>query len=179
MNNKRATVYATLKIMLLIIAFFAFCGCRPRASSTEQTSSTAKTEPCSLITKEEVAAASGDNVAVTPHPDHNACAYDLVPTSAPKGTLRGTIVVVVFTPDSPQFAKFGLSSDDRTEAKPISGLGDKAVLFTSKKSPDQGAKAIQVLKGKHYIAVGVSTADPPVSVDTLTSLAARALSRLP
>ena len=175
MNDKRTTIYVTFGVTLLTVCF-AFYGCKPHATAV---SSAGKIEPCSLLTKEEVATASGDSVNVTRQPDQNACSYDLLTAGSRKDNLRGVIVVAVFPPDSPQYAKFGLPFDDRTEAKPISGVGDKAVLFSSKASPEKGAKAIQVMKGDHRIAVCVSTADPPISIDTLTSLAAKATSRLP
>ncbi|HKY42505.1 MAG TPA: hypothetical protein VJM50_05390 [Pyrinomonadaceae bacterium] len=85
---------------------------------------------------------------------------------------------MVVTSDSPQFEKFGLT-DASNEAKPVSGLGDRAVVIMSRDRPDEGAKAIQVLKGNMYVAVGMTTSINPVSVDTLTSLAAKAVSRMP
>lgn len=170
MNDKRTRVYVTLELTLLIVCFAVY-GCKSHATPA---SSAGKIDPCSLLTKEEVAAATGDDVDVTPKPDQNACAYDLLETGSDKS--RGAIVVVVFTPGSPQFARFGLTSDDRTEAKPISGLGDKAVLMSSKASPGKGPKALQVMKGEHRIAIGASAT---VSMDALTSLAAKAISRLP
>lgn len=139
---------------------------------------TVKIQPCNLLTKEEVGAALSGEVAVTPKPDHNGCSYDLV-LGSPNVTRFGSVVVLLVTSDSPQFEKFGVSQDIRTQATPVSGLGDRAVLFTSRDHPDQGAKAIQILKGNVYVGIGVSTAGPPVTNETLVSLGAKAISRVP
>ena len=87
--------------------------------------------------------------------------------------------MTVVTSDSTQFQDFGSAKDERTETKPVSGLGDRAVLFMSRDMPDKGAKAIQVLKGNMYIAIGMSSSSAPVSVDVLKTLAGNALNRLP
>jgi len=178
--NKRTKLYARVKIALLVMLAFAVCGCRNKpsaVSATDPKSPQAKIDPCRLLTSEEVAAASGDKVEVTPEPKDNACSYDLL--AAPNGNTRAAIVVVVIPPDSPHYAKFGLSSDQRTQATPLSGLGDRAVLFTNKATPDGGAKAIQIMKGSTFIAVGVSASTPAVSTDIVKSLAAKAVSRVP
>ena len=136
-----------------------------------------KIQPCNLITKAEAGAALGGEVAVTEQPDRTGCSYDLVPGA--NGTRFGSIALFLVSSDSPQFEKFGLTEDARTEATPVAGLGDKAVLFMSKDKPDEGAKAIQVLKGKVYVAIGVSTSGAAVSEETLKSLGAKAVGRLP
>jgi len=176
LNTKLAST--AVKITFLILASFYLLGCRSTTSSPANEQTSSSTKRCSLITKEEAEAALGGEVGVTESPDQNGCSYDLVPGSA-NGARFGSIVVLVVTSDSPQFEKFGLTEDPRTEATPVSGLGDKAVLFMSRDTPDEGAKAIQILKGKMYVAIGVSASSPPVSVDTLKSLGAKALSRLP
>lgn len=87
--------------------------------------------------------------------------------------------MIVVTADSPQFQKFGSASDQGTETKAVTGIGDRAVLFMSRAKSDEGAKAIQVLKGNLYVAIGMSTSSAPVSIDVLKTLATKALSRLP
>ena len=165
------------KLILLIVVSLSLGGCALKVSSAAK--SPTKIEPCSLLTKEEAAAALEGNVQVGPTADRRGCSYDLVPTGSANAKRYGSIVVVVITPDSPDFQKFGSSQDDSTAAKPISGIGDKAVLFMSKASPDKGAKAMHVLKGNLYLGIGMSTSTPPVSEEVLKSLAVKALSRLP
>ena len=168
--------FPNIKLILLIVGFVSLCGCASRASSLAK--ATAKIDSCSLITKEEAAAALDGDIEVTL--TDKACAYSGVATrSSSNATRHGNIVVIVVTSDSPEFQKFGLSHDEDTVAKSISGLGDRAVLFESRARPDEGARAIQVLKGNVYVAIGMSTSPRPVSVDVLKSLAAKALSRLP
>ena len=185
-----SSVYTAIKFSILFAASFYLWGCEPRTSPATadksgrippagKTSSTTKIQPCSLITREEAGAALGGDIEVRVTSDDNVCTYELVGTSSSSGTLMGTIVVIVVTADSPQFQKFGSATDDRTETKPVSGLGDRAVLFMSRDMPDKGAKAIQVLRGNMYVAIGMSTSSPPVSIDALKTLAAKALSRLP
>lgn len=155
-----------MKIIFLIFVFLCMGGCAAKTS-------TAKIELCRLITKEEAAAALGGNVEVTPGVEDKACGYNLVA----KGS-SGSIVVMVVTSDSPDFQKFGSTKGDRTVAKRISGLGDRAVLFMDRDRPDEGAKAMQILKGNVFVAIGMKTSSAPVSVDVLKTLAAKALSRL-
>jgi hypothetical protein len=157
-----------MKHVLLIVGFLYLSGCAPKTIS--------KIEPCGLITKEEAASALGGNVEVTPTPNVKACAYSLVGSA--NATRYGSIIVRVVTSDSPQFQKFG-STDDRNATKPIAGIGDRAVLLMSRERPDEGAKAMQVLKGNVYISIGMSTSSSPVSEDVLKSLAAKAVGRLP
>jgi len=165
------------KLILLIVLSLSLNGCALKASSAAK--SPAKIEPCSLLTKEEAAAALEGNVEVGPTEDPRGCSYNLAPTGSANAKRYGSIVVVVITSDSPDFQKFGSSQDVSTAARPISGIGDKAVLFMSKASPDKGAKAMQVLKGNLYFGIGMSTSTPPVSDEVLKSLAVKALSRLP
>ena len=166
-----------IKFILLIIGLFYLGGCASRASSLPKAAT--KIDLCSLITREEAAAALGGDVGVIPPSDVNACTYSLVARGSSNASRNGNIVVLVVTSDSVEFQKFGVSRDARTEAKPINGVGDRAVLFMSKERPDEGAKAIQALKGNVYVAIGMSTSTPPVSEDVLKSLATKALSRLP
>jgi hypothetical protein len=161
-----------IKLVLLIVLLLYLCGCAAKSSLPGKAST--KIEPCSLITKQEAAAALGGDIEVTPTPEKNACVYGVV-----NATRNGSIVVIVVTSDSDEFQKFGVSRDAGTEAKPISGVGDRAVIFMSKERPNEGAKAIQALKGNVYVAIGMSTSTSPVSEDVLKSLAAKALSRLP
>ena len=49
----------------------------------------------------------------------------------------------------------------------------------SKEYPGLGPKAMQVLKGDKYIAIGMSASDGRVSDDVLKSLATSAVNRLP
>ena len=161
-----------LKLILIIVVSLYLGGCAARSSPLAKANT--KIEPCSLLTKEEAAAALNGNIEVALTADPRTCGYSLV---AP--ARYASIVVVVVTPDSPDFQKFGSSQDERTDAKPISGVGDKAVLFMSKVSPDKGAKAMHVLKGNLYLGIGMSTSTPPVSEDVLKSLAVKAVSRLP
>jgi len=165
------------KLILLIVLSLSLNGCALKASSAAK--SPGKIEPCSLLTKEEAAAALEGNVEVGPTEDRRACGYNLAPTGSANAKRYGSIVVVVITSDSPDFQKFGSSQDVSTAVRPISGIGDKAVLFMSKASPDKGAKAMQVLKGNLYFGIGMSTSTPPVSEEVLKSLAVKALSRLP
>jgi hypothetical protein len=162
------------KLILLIVVALSLSGCVARSSSLAK--ATGKIEPCSLLTKEEAAAALGGKIQISLTADSRTCSYNLAATN---GTRYASIVVVVVTPDSPDFQKFGSSQDSRTDGKPISGIGDKAILFMSKVSPDKGAKAMQVLKGNLYLGIGMSTSTPPVSEDVLKSLAMKAVSRLP
>jgi len=157
-----------LRLILLIVVALPLGGCASRASSLA--TATAKIDFCSLITREEAAAALGGDIEVTLPPDGKACVYS---------TGNGSIVVLAVTSDSADFQKFGMSRDARTVAKPISGVGDKAIILMSKEKPDEGAKAIQALKGNVYVAIGMSASTPPVSEDVLKTLAMKALSRLP
>jgi len=163
-----------MKIILLSVVFLFLAGCAAKTSPA-----TGKIEPCSLITKEEAAAALGGKVEVTPKADNDACAYSLVTSGSANAARYDTIVVKVVTSDSPDFQKFGSTKGDRTVAKPISGLGAKAVLFMDRDKPDEGAKAMQILKGNKFVAIGLSTSSVPVSEDVLKTHAAKALSRLP
>jgi len=188
-NASGASTAIKLTFLFVISVYLWGCGLRTSShatanksdtiSPTGQTSSTTKIQPCSLITREEARAALGGDVEVTVTPNDNVCAYAFVETSSSNGTRAGSIVVNVVTADALQFQKFGSATDDRTETKPVSGLGDRAVLFMSRDSPDKGAKAIQVLKGNLYFAIGMSTSSTPVSIDALKTLAEKALSRLP
>lgn len=162
------------KLILLIVVSVSLAGCVARSASLAKANT--KIEPCSLLTKEEAAAALNGYIEVALSADPRTCSYNLV---APNTARYASIVVVVVTPDSPDFQKFGASQDARTDAKPISGVGDKAVLFMSKTNPDKGAKAMHVLKGNLYLGIGMSTSTPPVSEDVLKSLAVKAVSRLP
>ena len=166
-----------LKLILLIVVSFYVGGCTARSSSLAKANT--KIEPCSLLTKEEAAAALNGNIEVSLTADPRTCGYSLVAPGSANTARYASIVVVVVTPDSPDFQKFGSSQDERTDAKPIAGVGDKAVLFMSKVSPDKGAKAMHVLRGNLYVGIGMSTSTPPVSEDVLKSLAVKAVSRLP
>ncbi len=163
-----------MKIILLIVVFLFLGGCRAKTSST----AIANIDPCSLITKEEAAAALGGAVVVTPKAN-DVCGYSMVATGSSNAARHGSIVVKVVTSDSPDFQKFGSTTSDRTQATPISGVGDKAVLFMDRDKPDEGAKGMQILKGNKFVAIGLSTSSLPVSEDVLKALAAKALSRLP
>jgi hypothetical protein len=162
------------KLILLIVVSLSLGGCAARSSSLAK--ATRKIEPCSLLTKEEAAAALGGNIEVALTADSRTCGYNLV---APNTARYASIVVVVVSPDSPDFQKFGASQDNRTDGRPVSGVGDKAILFMSKVNPDKGAKAMHVLKGNLYLGIGMSTSTTPVSEDVLKSLAVKAVSRLP
>jgi hypothetical protein len=162
-----------MKITVLLVVLLLSAACVPRPGSAT------KIDPCSLITKEDAAAAWGGDVELAPTPDHKTCAYNLLTKGSANTTRYGSIVVKVVTSESPEFQKFGLATDSSTEAQPISGVGERAVLFQSKDRPDEGARAMQVLKGNVYLAIGMATSNPPVSVDVLKQLAVKAVSRLP
>ena len=164
-------IHVDIKLSLLVVGLLFLGGCTSRAAT--------KIDLCSLVTKEEAAAALGGDVEVTLRPDGKVCAYDLVPAGSGKATRYGSIAVMVVTSDSVEFQKFGVSKDARTAAKPVSGVGERAVIFMSKERPDDGAKAIQALKGNVYVGIGMGTSTTPVSEDVLKTLATKALSRLP
>lgn len=165
-------MFTAIKLTFLIGVSLYLSGCKPKSSA-------AKIQPCNLITKEEAAAALGGPVEVQAKPEENACAYSLVGTGSTKQTHFGSLIVLVVTADSPRFQKFGVTEDARTQTKPVAGVGDRAVLFMSRDHPDISPKALQVMKGNMYVAVAISTSNPPVSEDALKTLAAKALTRLP
>ena len=164
--------FPNTKLILLIVSLFCLSGCASRAASPR---TAANIDLCSLVSREEAAAALGGDVEVTSKAGDKVCAYSLAVTDPSRD---GSIVVMVVTSDSVEFQKFGTSKDARTQATLIAGIGDKAVLFTSRERPEEGAKAMQVLKGNAFIAIGMSST-VPVSEDVLKTLAAKALSRLP
>ena len=175
-----ATAY---QLAFLLFALSCLMGCSAKRSSSANAASTnssggqsfakVNTPHCSLITREEAAAALGGTVDVTPQDD--LCAYDLTGSA----NKNGSLIVSIVTSASPRFKEFGVLKSDRSVMRTVSGVGDKAVIFMSKEYPGIGPKAIQVLKGDKYVAIGMSASDGRVSDDVLKSLATSAVQRLP
>jgi hypothetical protein len=191
-NATGASTVTKLIPLLVIPAILLGCGQRTTppavggnsaatpAGSQASSITDKKIHPCSLITKEEAKAALGSRGEVKLVSDDAVCGYSVsAETGVANKADTTSIVVHVVTADSPQFQKFELAADDRTQTQPVSGLGEKALLFFSRDSPDKSPIAIRVLKGKVYFAIAMSSSSEPVQVEVLKALAAKALSRLP
>src|SRR5215216_5374858 len=98
-----------MKLILLVVGCLCLGGCAARTYTLAKAST--KIDSCSVITKEEAAAALDGSIEVTL--TDKACAYNLVPArSSSNATRYGSIVVAVVSPDSPDFQKFGSSHDE-------------------------------------------------------------------
>lgn len=192
MNTKSAAT--VIKLVFLLVTPAALWGCEQGTSPPGTTDgpgrglaegkaprAASEIHPCSLVTTEEVIAAFFGGSAVTmPAPDRTTCAYTVTMGAGALNSPRvGSLVVSVTSADSPRFQLFDSTADERTQAQPIAGLGDRALLLMSRDRPDDGPKAIRVLKGDVYFTIAMSTSGEPVSTELLKALADKALSRLP
>lgn len=171
------------KTFKILITFTIFAGsCTPRQSlsppatenrpesSSAQSSRNSNTsptaiDPCSLLTKEEVAAVLGESVPeakVVSFPRPN-CVYSV--------SSGGQVVVFAFNDPSARGGfEIGKTAQD-TNAQPIAGVGDDAYWSPS-------IKTINVLSGDVYLMVQLfSMRSEPLA--TAKALALKAISRLP
>jgi hypothetical protein len=157
----------TTKLFLLITIVISLGACHEKPSPNTNTKPTEKVialDPCSLLTKEEVARVldqqvSEAKVRSTPRPN---CEYSVG---------EGSVTVFVFTDPTAAggFQAGKTMQDAHTEA--ISEVGGQAYW-----SPD--IKTLNVLKGDIYFTVqfyGV----PSGSKETMKALAQKAAARLP
>jgi hypothetical protein len=157
----------TIKLFLLITIVISLGACHEKTSRNTNTKPTEKVialDPCSLLTKEEVASVLGQQVSEakvrsTPRPN---CEYSVG---------EGSVTVFVFTDPTAAggFQAGKTMQDARTEA--ILEVGDQAYW-----SPD--IKTLNILKRDIYFTVqfyGV----PSGSKETMKALAQKAAARLP
>lgn len=156
----------TTRLFAALLAVTFLTGCFENTSpdiATKPTEDARSINPCSLLTREEIATAMGQQVteaSVRTSPKPN-CRY---------AVGEGSVTIFVF--NDPSAAGAFQTGKRMQDAQPeaVSGVGDEAYW-----SP--GIKTLNILKGKVYLTVqyyGVRSG----SKDSMQALAQKALARL-
>jgi hypothetical protein len=191
MNTKRM---ANLKILVLLIATstltlaLAACGSSQgkvgnvggttanpdsKIGTTTTSTTSANTDPCTLVTKEEATALLGADVTVKSenHDPDLRCSYES--TSGPQTFLK----VEVMTRDGARWLNNIKRATEQRQGKiePLSGIGDQSFINTEPNSPNN--LELTVLKGD--VLFGLKTLNVADAGEKLKPLAQTAISRLP
>ncbi len=147
-------------LSLSLIMFSAGCGLTGSPSAKSAQSSPAqpavKRDPCSLLTKEEIAAALGAEMRESHSDDGMHCLY------SPRADIRnGASVTAAWGPENVKMlftdAKRVLTQRTGSGFQDISGLGDEAFFV--------GGSGLSVRKGDAFFSIGLTS---PASLSVLT-----------